>query len=274
MEEMSETGKGFHELADMHGRTALITGGAGHIGQAFAATLAELGANIILLDIEEQSLAKPAAKLASLYDVRVETLHCDLESDHEVGAIPSWIQEKTGKLDVLINNAAFVGSSNLQGWATTFEKQSIDSWRRALEINLTAAFALTQGCKRLLEQSDHASVINVGSIYGIYGPDLTLYAGTEMNNPAAYAASKGGLLQLTRWLSTALAPRIRVNSLTPGGIARNQPQLFVERYEARTPLGRMGREDDLKGAIAFLATDLSSWVTGQNIIVDGGWGVW
>ena len=148
------------------------------------------------------------------------------------------------------------------------------TWRRALEVNLTSAFALSQACQFLLEKSTSASIINIGSIYGFLGPDLSLYESTDMNNPAAYAASKGGLLQLTRWMATALAPKIRVNSISPGGISRGQPQAFVDRYVSRTPLKRMGREEDLQGAIIYLATDMSSWVTGQNLIVDGGWSSW
>jgi NAD(P)-dependent dehydrogenase (short-subunit alcohol dehydrogenase family) len=101
-----------------------------------------------------------------------------------------------------------------------------------------------------------------------------LYEGTAMGNPAAYAASKGGLLQLTRWLATTVAPQVRVNSISPGGVWRNQPESFVERYKARTPLARMATEDDFRGAIAFLASDLSGYVTGQDLAVDGGWGVW
>ena len=117
-------------------------------------------------------------------------------------------------------------------------------------------------------------MINVGSIYGMVGPDMRLYEGTTMGNPAAYAASKGGLLQFTRWLATILAPEVRVNSITPGGVWRNQPEAFHERYKARTPLRRMAHEEDFKGAVAYLASDLSSYVTGHNLLVDGGWTVW
>ena len=126
----------------------------------------------------------------------------------------------------------------------------------------------------MLRAKRRGSIINISSIYGAVGPDMSLYDGTSMGNPAAYAVSKGGILQMTRWLSTVLAPDIRVNSITPGGIARNQPLPFVERYEKRTPLRRMGREEDFKGAIAYFASDLSSWVTGENLMVDGGWTAW
>ena len=157
---------------------------------------------------------------------------------------------------------------------TEFQKQSIETWKKALEVNLTAAFILAQGLVPILEKSEGANIINIGSTYGKWGPDYKLYEKTSMGNPAAYAASKGGLIQLTRWLATTLANKIRVNTLSPGGVFRNQPEIFVKKYNSRTPLGRMATEDDFRGAIAYLATDLSSYVTGQNLAIDGGWGIW
>ena len=136
---------------------------------------------------------------------------------------------------------------------------------------MTAVFDLSKGFAEILRKNGHGSIINISSIYGINGPDYSLYKGTEMGNPAAYAASKGGLIQLTRWLATTIAPDIRVNSISPGGVYRSQPSEFVERYEAKTSLGRMATEEDFKGVIAYLSSDLSSYVTGQNIVVDGGW---
>jgi len=125
----------------------------------------------------------------------------------------------------------------------------------------------------LLRES-HGNIINIGSIYGEYAPDWSLYEGTTMSNPAAYGAAKGGLIQLTKWLATTLAPDVRVNSISPGGIERGQAKKFVDRYKSRTPLKRMACEDDFRGVIAFLASNMSSYVTGQNIRVDGGWGIW
>ena len=177
-------------------------------------------------------------------------------------------------INILINNAAFVGSSDLQGWSVPFEEQTIETWRRALEVNLTATFDLCQSLTPLLRQSKGASIINIASTYGLYGPDWSLYKNTDMSNPAAYGASKGGLIQFTRWLSTTIAPNIRVNSISPGGIFRKQPKVFVERYEAKTPLGRMASEDDFRGVVAYLSSDMSKYMTGQNLSVDGGWGTW
>jgi NAD(P)-dependent dehydrogenase (short-subunit alcohol dehydrogenase family) len=147
-------------------------------------------------------------------------------------------------------------------------------WRLALEVNLTAPFILTQIFADALAESGHGSVINVASIYGMVGPDMRLYEDTTLGNAAAYGASKGGLLQLTRWLATVMAPHVRINAITPGGLWRDQPEVFVNRYVERAPLKRMGSEEDFKGAAAYLSSDLSAYVTGQNIVVDGGWTTW
>jgi NAD(P)-dependent dehydrogenase (short-subunit alcohol dehydrogenase family) len=262
------------ELMNLKGRVAAVTGGAGHIGRALCAALAELGAQVAVLDRAEGPCGEVADHLEHTFGVPCLPLPIDLMQEAEVTAVCPRILDRFGRLDVLVNCAAFVGTSNLQGWVTDFAHQQSAPWRSALELNLTVPFLLTQSCADALAHSGHGSVINVASIYGVLGPDMSLYEGTPMGNPAAYAASKGGLLQLTRWLSTTMAPRVRVNALTPGGISRGQPESFQERYIKRTPLARMGTEEDMVGAAAFLASDLSAYVTGQNIIVDGGWTVW
>ena len=133
---------------------------------------------------------------------------------------------------------------------------------------------MSQKLEPLLNGSKGANIINVGSIYGIYAPDFSLYEGTNMGNPAAYGVSKAGLNQLTKWLSTSMAPNIRVNSISPGGISRDQPKKFVTKYIQKTPLKRMANEVDFLGVMAYLSSDMSEYVTGQVIQVDGGWGVW
>lgn len=262
------------ELQSLRGRTALITGGAGHVGAAFAETLAELGARVAVVDLRETAAAAVAKRVQRAFGVPALGLGVDLADEQAVRALPGLVANAWGRLDVLVNCAAFVGTSALPGWAVPFERQSADTWRQAIEVNLTAVFCLTQAAAPLLAHSGHGSVVNIASIYGMVGPDLRLYQGSSLGNPAAYAASKGGLLQYTRWLATVLAPRVRVNAITPGGILRGQPKSFVTAYTRRTPLGRMACEADMKGALAYLASDLSSYVTGQNLVVDGGWTVW
>lgn len=256
------------------GRVAAITGGGGHIGAAMAEALAEAGAAVALIDRDEAGLAKVGAGIAAATGGPVSTHAADLADEAAVRALPGVIADRHGRLDILVNCAAFVGTSQLAGWAERFENQGSMAWRMALEVNLTAAFVLVQAATPLLGRHGCGSIINVGSIYGILGPDWSLYADTDMANPAAYAASKGGLVQLTRWLATTLGPDIRVNCVSPGGVARMQPVTFVQRYVERTPLRRLATEEDLKGITVYLASDLSSYVTGQNIVVDGGWSVW
>ena len=261
-------------LMNLKGRVALITGGAGHLGRAIGDALAECGAEIIVLDSNAATCGAAALKIAAEFNVLAHPLVCDLSREEDVRSVPAYVEKHSGRLDVLVHCAALVGTSALHGWAVPFEQQSADTWRAALEVNLTAPFILTQSCRSLLEASGNGSVITIGSIYGITGPDQRLYEGTAMGNPAAYAASKGGLLQLTRWLSTVMAPKIRANMISCGGIARGQADEFRERYHARTPMKRMASEEDFKGAAAYLASDLSAYVTGQNLIVDGGWTAW
>jgi NAD(P)-dependent dehydrogenase (short-subunit alcohol dehydrogenase family) len=268
-------GRSLRELMALDGRVALLTGGAGHIGRTIADALAELGANIALADISDAGAANAAGELSKRRPGAVAAgFGCDLEQSDSVRDLPRRVRERFGRIDIVVNCAAFVGTSGLEGWTVPFEQQSASTWRRAIEVNLTAPFVLVQAAADDLRASGYGSVINISSIYGLSGPDWRLYEGTSLGNPAAYAASKGGLIQMTRWLATTMAPHVRVNAIAPGGVFRDTPEPFLSRYVARTPLARMAREDDMKGAAAYLASDLSAYVTGQCIAVDGGWTAW
>jgi NAD(P)-dependent dehydrogenase (short-subunit alcohol dehydrogenase family) len=258
----------------LKGRRALITGATGGLGRVIAQTLAELGADIVLVDQKDTDLEKLSKQLIGVWGVNVDYRSCDLEQQIQRSELITWLKSGDRGLNILINNAAFVGTSDLQGWAVPFEEQTVETWRRALEVNLTAVFELCQGLTPILKTANGANIINISSIYGMYGPDWSLYQSTNMSNPAAYGASKGGLIQFTRWLATTIAPHVRVNSISPGGIFRNQPDSFVKRYEEKTPLARMAIEDDFSGAVAYLASDMSKYMTGQNLEIAGGWGVW
>jgi len=266
--------KKISDLMNLDGRCALITGAVGGIGQEIALTVAELGGDLILVDRPGSDYNSLKQKILDNWSVDIKCISCDLESENSRINLIQEILSSVSRLDILINNAAFVGDSNLDGWIADFSQQSIKTWNRALEVNLTAAFHLSQGFSSLLKKNSNGSIINIASIYGLVGPDYSLYKDINMGNPAAYSVSKGGIIQLTKWLSTTISPEIRVNTISPGGVWRNQPVEFVKRYESKTPLGRMANEDDFKGVIAYLASDLSGYVTGQNLVVDGGWTVW
>lgn len=266
--------KTLRELMNMEGKVALITGGAGHIGRAMGEALLELGAAVVLNDVNEELCAEKSAELGNRFPGKIACLCFDVGEEASIQEIRQHLQKEREGLDVLIHSAAFVGTTRFPGWAEPLERQSLEAWEAAFRVNLGAAFSLTRELAPLLREKGRGSVIYVSSIYGLVGPDISLYEGTSMQNPAAYGASKAGLLQLTRYFATTLAPEIRVNAITPGGIARNQPDSFVKKYEQKTPLGRMGVEEDLKGAAAYLASDLSRYVTGHNLVVDGGWTAW
>ncbi len=262
------------ELMSLSGRTAVVTGGAGHLGRCFCETLAELGAGVAVVDIASESAQEFARDLQKRYPVPAAAITADLTNPEQIESAVKRISETFGALDILVNNAAYHPTQAAPDRGREPEAQSMEQWKANLGLVLDGTFAFTSACLPLLRKSTHASIVNIGSIYGLVGPDMRLYEGTDMRNPAWYAVGKAGIAQLTRYLSTTLAPAIRVNCIAPGGIWRGQPESFHAAYKARTPLSRMATEEDLKGALAFLATDLSGYVTGQVLAVDGGWTAW
>ncbi len=252
------------------GRTAVVTGGAGPLGRVLADALATAGARVVVVDLDEAACSTATTSFPGSGHI---PLGADLLDPHGISQVVDAVHD-LGACDILVNNAAFTGTSGVPGYAVPFEEQTDDAFAMALALNLTAPFSLTRRLAPLLRAGGHGSVVNVSSIYGLVGPNMGLYEGTRMGNPAAYAASKGGIAQLTRYLSTVLAPEVRVNAFAPGGIARGQDEAFVERYERLTPLARMGTEDDFRGVVTWLASDASAYVTGQVVAVDGGWTAW
>lgn len=261
------------DLFALTGRAAIVTGGAGPLGTVIAETLAELGSSVIVVD---RPGADPEAGAEALgrYGGRHLGIVADLAVDGACEEVIATVEEKYGRLDIVVNNAALTGGSDLPGYVAPFAEQSAEAFMVASRLNVVAPFLLVQRAQTLLEQSPSGSVINLSSIYGLVAPNMSLYEGTAMGNPAAYGATKAGLAHLTRYMATVLGPHIRANAIAPGGIARGQSADFVERYERLTPLRRMASEDDFRGVIAWLAGDASAYVTGQVIAVDGGWTAW
>ena len=267
--------KKISELICLQNRTAIVTGGAGHIGLAICETLIELGATVWVMDLNQSACDERCSFLNSHgFSGKALPLLADLAKENETVSAIEHVSKNACRLDILIHAAAFIGTTKYPGWAVPFEEQTVDAWDAAIRINMTAPFIMVKASLPYMDRTGKASIIFINSIYGRQGPDNRLYEGTGMVTPAAYSASKGGLGQLTRHFSTILAPDIRVNSITAGGVERGQPDSFRQRYIERTPLKRMATEEDFKGAVAYLASDLSSYVTGSNIDVDGGWTSW
>ncbi len=261
------------ELFDLTNQIALVTGAPGQLGVAMSDALAELGAHVVVVSRTEKDCEELAKHLSEKYQDSM-AVPADVTNPNEVQAMADLVNDEFGRLDILVNNA-------YSGQTTRFEEMSVEEFRQGIDSALTSTFLTTRETLPMLRDGG-ASIINIASIYGVVAPNHSIYGETRLNNPAHYGAAKAGVIQLSRWLATRYADEgIRANALTPGGIynpeiksRQDYDEVFVPNYEDLTPLGRMGNPKDLKGAIAFLASDASSWVTGQNLIVDGGWTAW
>lgn len=260
---------------DLTGRVALITGAASILGPQFAASLAEFGAQLALVDINAQACRETASRIEEEYGVKALDLVTDVSEESAVAAMVERVLSSFGTLDVLINAAATKNDS-----FSPLAEYSLGDWNRVVAVGLTGTFLCTKHVVPYFIERRKGNIINIASIYGIVGPDPriyegSLYKGFQLNTPPAYAASKGAVVNYTRYLATTLAPyNIRANCLTPGGVFSGENEAFVQRYSARVPVGRMGRREELKGPVLFLASDASSYMTGHNLVVDGGLTAW
>lgn len=254
------------ELFDLEGRVALVTGGAGHLGSAISGALAEAGATVV---IASRNLARCRKRAAGIrrWGGKALELKLDVTEDASAGKALAQIRKRTGRLDVLVNNA-------LAGYGKAFARSSTKDYARMLDGALTSAFRMSKFALPLLKKSPAASVVNISTMYALVSPDPATYAGTPFFSPAGYGEAKAGMLQLTRLLAAELAPGVRVNAISPGPFpsgASGRNRKFTRRLAGRCLLGRTGRPVEMKGAVLFLASDASSFVTGQNLVVDGGW---
>ena len=270
------------DLFDLTGRVAIVTGGAGLLGREFCKTLAEAGASVLVADLDGDAAAAVADSLTRA-GYRAQSRPTDVTSEDSVKGMVSAALEAFGRLDVLVNSAALdpkVGQDSLtpNSLSPAFEDYPLALWQRALEVNLTGAMLCCQAAVRPMLAQGSGVIINIASIYGITPPDQRLYqreGQPPQYKPAYYTVTKAGLLGLTRYLAACYGEKgIRVNALTPGGVFNSHDDEFVRRYSARAILGRMAEKDEMNGALLFLASDASRYMTGANLVVDGGWTVW
>ncbi|MBN1661429.1 MAG: SDR family oxidoreductase [Anaerolineae bacterium] len=259
-----------HTLFDLSGKVVLITGATGHLGAAMCEGLAATGAGLAVCSTSDLRAAHLASTLHARFGVRAEGYHLDLQDLDSVKRVVSDTAESFGRLDCLVNNAHFGAANNMIDMTP-------EEWTKGINGTLTCHWLMLQNCLPHLAAA-RGNVINIASMYGMVSPDPRIYPGTPYANPVNYGAGKAALLQLTRYAAVHLAGRgIRVNAISPGPFpspAVQQNVAFVEQLASRVPLGRIGQPHELQGAVIFLASDAASYITGHNLVVDGGWTAW
>ena len=266
---------------DMTGKTAIITGSAGLLGKQFCLALAQAGANIVMADLAYDVAAENAAEFKNM-GFNAINVKVDVSDPSSVKLMVNQALTAFGSVDVLINSAALDPKFDSANVSTQdfndFETYSLNSWKKALDVNLTGMFLASQAAVLPMLEQGRGVIVNISSMYGLVGPDQRLYEqpdGTRQFKPVYYSVTKAGVLGFTRYLATYYAGKnIRVNALTPGGVFNDHDALFTEQYSTRTVLGRMANLDEMNAAMLFLCSDASSYMTGSNLVVDGGWTTW
>jgi 2-deoxy-D-gluconate 3-dehydrogenase len=272
------------ERFELTGRIAVITGGAGLLGTEFCRTLAEAGAAVAVVDLDGEA-ALGVARSLNDDGHRAIAIATDITRPEAVSSLIRQVLTDFGRLDILVNSAALDPKFDPVALANgisagRFEDYPLDQWNSALAVNLTGMFLVTQAAVQpMLEQGRKGNIINICSTYGLNGPDQRIYRKADGSQtalkPIYYSVTKAGVLGFTRYLAAYYAgTEIRVNALTPGGVYNSHDETFVQNYSAKTILGRMARKEEMNGALLFLASDASSYVTGANLVVDGGWTAW
>jgi len=270
MEERTLTMR-YRNLMDLSGKTIIVTGACGLLGKEIVKGIIEFGGNAILLDINENQLKEFSNELNRTYNVHLSIFATDICDEDAVDSFLNTIDSYGTKIYGLVNSAY----PRNKDYGAKYEDITFRSWRENIDLHLNGYFNIIHKVSKVMMRQGNGSIINMASIYGFLGPDFRIYDGTSMTMPAEYSAIKGAIINFTRYLATYLAPYdIRVNSISPGGIFNDQPKSFVEKYIQRVPLRRMASPEDIVGSVIFLLSDLSSYITGQNLIVDGGLSVW
>jgi NAD(P)-dependent dehydrogenase (short-subunit alcohol dehydrogenase family) len=240
----------------LKGKVILVTGGSGLLGKAIIQDLKSHGAITVNLDINVSK------------DLSNGEWACDITSEKEVVDAVSAIRQYFSKIDGLVNNAY----PRTKDWGVSFEEIPVESWKKNVDWQLNSYFVISQAVLKIMKEAGSGSIIMIASIYGVVGNDFTVYENTSINPPAAYAAIKGGLINFAKYLASFYGRfGIRVNCVSPGGIFDSQPDAFVTAYEKKVPLKRMGNPEDIAPSVSFLLSENAKYITGHNLVVDGGW---
>lgn len=268
------------EIFNVSNRNIAITGAAGLLGTQYAHVLSQAGANVILLDVDEEKNKNLEKELVKKYKTKARSYVVDITKEKDVIKVKNNILSDCKRIDGLVNNAAFTNKTAIKYSAKTylpFEAFPADLWHSSIAVNLTGVFYCCREFGKEMAKQKKGVIVNIASTYGIVGADQRIYGKSKINSPVSYAAAKGAIINLTRYLASYWhGKNIRVNTLSPGGVSDEsyQEKSFIKRYSERTMLGRMARKDEYNGAMLFLMSDASSYMTGANLVVDGGWTAW
>lgn len=261
----------YKNIFSLEGKLAIVTGGAGYLGSAISKALAGFGAIVVVLGRREQTLIDFVNQNQLSFGNRFIYFVCDVTDEKNFNEVVEEVVAQHGTVDILVNNA--YGKQN-----ETFDELTKESWNHALEISLTHYFTCTKAVSPIMLEAQKGTIINIASLYAFLGTDQRIFAPLGNKSPIHYSVAKGGVLQMTKYLATLWAIKgIRVNAISPGHFPpKRGPERpdYMHELTSRVPMGRIGQPDDLLGTVVLLASDASSYITGQNIIVDGGWSVW
>ncbi|MDT7041541.1 SDR family oxidoreductase [Candidatus Nitronereus thalassa] len=270
------------KMSDLSGRVTIVTGGAGLLGRQYAVALAQAGAHVVIADINLQAAENLAYEVTQSSKARALGIQTDVSSNASVQAMIAQTIAEFGRVDILVNNAALdpkFDPDHASEQINSFEEYPLQLWNDSLAVNVTGMFLCAQAVAPTMLAQQKGVIVNVSSIYGLVGPDQRIYqsdsGGTPVYKPVTYSVTKSAVLGLTSYLATYWANKnIRVNTLTLGGVFNNHEEQFVKNYSYRTPLGRMAEKEEYCGALLFLVSDASSYMTGSNLVIDGGWTAW
>lgn len=270
----------YKEKFDLKDKVIIITGGAGLIGKEYTKALSEVGAHAVVADINGEAAQKVASNVDGAKALGIEI---DVTHPESIGNMIQRVMSEFGRIDGLVNNAALdpkFDKEDAGKHTNSFEEFPLEMWRQALDVNLTGMFLCAQAVAPIMLEQGNGAIVNISSTYGIVSPDQRLYEKDDPQapktyKPITYSVTKGAVFNFTRYLATYWAEKgIRVNTLSLGGVYNNHDEEFVKKYSQRTPMTRMAKKEEYCGALIFLLSDASSYMTGSNLVVDGGWTAW
>ena len=261
-----------NKIFNLSNKVIILTGAAGLLGTEYAHGLSQAGANVVLADLNFKTCKKLSLNLNKKYGVDSFPIKLDVTKTNSINTMIKKVIKKFLKIDILINNAIFSEAGNDK---MTFENYDLDIWKKGLDVNLTGPFLCCQEVGKIMKKQKNGNIINISSIYGLVSPDQRIYGNTKIIKSAMYAVTKSSILNFTRYLASYWREDgIRVNTLSLGGVEENQNPIFKKNYSNKTMIGRMAKKDEYVGGLIFLSSNASSYMTGSNLVIDGGWTAW